>query len=57
MVMGYIEIILTIVKSLKSDEPISLLRSHNDLGLSTTPHFCTNDNFKYFFQKTMFFTI
>ncbi len=26
---------------------------HNDLGLSTTPHFCTNDNFKYFFQEKM----
>jgi hypothetical protein len=33
-------------ESLKCDEPISLLRSHNYLGLWITPLFCSNDNFK-----------
>jgi hypothetical protein len=30
------------VKLLKCNELISLLKSHNDLGYWTTPHFCTN---------------
>jgi hypothetical protein len=40
----YTEIILTKVKSLKCNELISLLRSHNNLGSWTTPHFCVNDH-------------
>jgi hypothetical protein len=38
----YNEIILTKMKSLKCNEPISLLRSHSDLGQCTEPHFCTS---------------
>jgi len=43
----YIEIILTKIKSLKCTEHISLLRSHSDLGVWITPHFCSNDNWIY----------
>jgi hypothetical protein len=31
------------VKSLKCNELISLLKSHSDLGKWITPHFCTNE--------------
>jgi len=35
-----IEITLTKVKLLRCSEPISLLRSHSDLGQWITPYFC-----------------
>ncbi len=31
-----------IVKSIKCNELISLLKSHNDLSYLTTPHFCSS---------------
>jgi hypothetical protein len=43
------------VKSLKCSEPISLVKSHNDLSMWTTPHFCISENTFTIFNYAMNF--
>jgi hypothetical protein len=45
------------VKSLKCSEPISLVRSHNDLSMWITPHFCTSENTFTIFNYVVNFKI
>jgi hypothetical protein len=40
------------MKSLKCNKPISFLRSYNDLGYWTTPHFYTNDHIPFTIAQT-----
>jgi hypothetical protein len=50
-------ITLTMVKSLKCNEPISFLTSHSDLSQWTVPHLSNNDEemLKMFMDDQMFF--